>query len=69
VAAISGCFSTWFSVVQGLTEFLPISSTPHLRIVPALLGWDDPGRLFTASFNCGTLVRRACYISPLTSSQ
>ena len=30
-------------VVQGLTEFLPISSTAHLRIVPLLFGWDDPG--------------------------
>ena len=30
-------------VVQGITEFLPISSTAHLRVVPALLGWEDPG--------------------------
>lgn len=34
-------------VVQGLTEFLPISSSGHLRIVPALFGWDDPGAAFT----------------------
>jgi len=42
-------------VVQGLTEFLPISSTAHLRIVPALLGWDDPGAAFSAVIQCGTL--------------
>jgi len=42
-------------VVQGLTEFLPISSTAHLRIVPAFLGWDDPGAAFTAVTQLGTL--------------
>jgi undecaprenyl-diphosphatase len=42
-------------VVQGLTEFLPISSTAHLRIVPALLGWQDPGAAFSAVIQCGTL--------------
>ena len=31
-------------LVQGLTEFIPISSTAHLEIVPVLLGWGDPGR-------------------------
>jgi undecaprenyl-diphosphatase len=41
-------------IVQGLTEFLPISSTGHLRIVPALLGWDDPGAAFTAVIQLGT---------------
>ena len=34
-------------IVQGLTEFLPISSSAHLRIVPELFGWDDPGASFT----------------------
>jgi undecaprenyl-diphosphatase len=42
-------------VVQGLTEFLPISSTAHLRIVPALLGWQDPGAAYSAVIQCGTL--------------
>ncbi len=43
-------------IVQGLTEFLPVSSTAHLRIVPALLGWNDPGAAFTAVTQIGTLI-------------
>lgn len=43
-------------VVQGLTEFLPISSTAHLRLVPAALGWPDPGAALSAVLQCGTLV-------------
>ena len=42
-------------IVQGLTEFLPISSTAHLRIIPAFLGWDDPGAAFTAVIQLGTM--------------
>jgi undecaprenyl-diphosphatase len=42
-------------IVQGLTEFLPISSTAHLRIVPAFVGWDDPGAAFTAVTQLGTM--------------
>ncbi|MDH4225729.1 MAG: undecaprenyl-diphosphatase UppP [Deltaproteobacteria bacterium] len=42
-------------LVQGLTEFIPISSTAHLRIVPALLGWKDPGVAFSAVIQLGTL--------------
>ena len=41
-------------IVQGLTEFLPISSSAHLRIVPAILGWEDPGAAFTAVCQLGT---------------
>jgi undecaprenyl-diphosphatase len=44
------------AIVQGLTEFLPISSTAHLKIVPALLGWDDPGAPLSAVIQIGTLV-------------
>lgn len=43
-------------IVQGVSEFLPISSTAHLRIVPALLGWQDPGAGFSAVIQCGTLL-------------
>jgi undecaprenyl-diphosphatase len=49
------------AVVQGLTEFLPISSTAHLRIVPALLGWRDPGAAFSAVIQIGTLVAVLAY--------
>ena len=42
-------------LVQGVTEFLPISSTAHLRIVPAVAGWDDPGAAYTAVLQLGTL--------------
>lgn len=38
-------------IVQGLTEFLPISSTTHVKIVPVVLGWGDPGVTFIAIFN------------------
>jgi len=41
-------------LVQGLTEFLPISSSAHLRIVAALAGWSDPGAAFTAVTQLGT---------------
>src|SRR5947209_4849897 len=48
-------------IVQGLTEYLPISSTAHLRIIPALLGWKDPGAAFTAVIQWGTLVAVLIY--------
>ncbi|HET7688908.1 MAG TPA: undecaprenyl-diphosphate phosphatase [Nocardioidaceae bacterium] len=41
-------------IIQGLTEFLPISSSAHLRIFPELFGWGDPGAAFTAVVQIGT---------------
>jgi len=43
-------------IVQGLTEFLPISSTAHVKIVPVILGWGDPGVTFTAIVQLGSIV-------------
>lgn len=48
-------------LVQGLTEFLPISSTAHLRILPALLGWEDPGAGFSAVIQLGTMAAVLLY--------
>lgn len=48
-------------LVQGLTEFLPISSTAHLRVVPALLGWPDPGAAYSAVVQLGTLAAVVVY--------
>jgi undecaprenyl-diphosphatase len=48
-------------IVQGLTEFLPISSSGHLRIVPALVGWEDPGSAFTAVVQLGTMAAVVIY--------
>jgi undecaprenyl-diphosphatase len=48
-------------IVQGLTEFLPISSSAHLRIVPAMAGWEDPGAAFTAVVQLGTMAAVLLY--------
>ncbi len=57
---------SWFEAIilgiaQGLTEFLPVSSTAHLRIVPAFAGWEDPGALFTAVIQLGTMLAVVIY--------
>ncbi len=56
----------WFKViflgiVQGITELLPISSTAHLRIVPSLLGWQDPGTAFSAAMQLASLTAVVTY--------
>jgi undecaprenyl-diphosphatase len=48
-------------VVQGLTEFLPISSTAHLKVVPVLLGWGDPGVAVTAVIQLGSILAVLAY--------
>lgn len=53
--------SVVLGVVQGLTEFLPISSTAHLRLVPALLHWEDPGAAYSAAIQLGSIVAVIAY--------
>lgn len=57
--SITQSISLWqaivIGIVQGLTEFLPISSTAHVKIVPVLLGWGDPGVSFTAVIQLGSI--------------
>ena len=43
-------------VIQGVTEFLPISSSAHLVLTPWLFGWEDPGLTFNVALHVGTLV-------------
>jgi undecaprenyl-diphosphatase len=53
---VEACWrSLVLGVVQGLTEFLPISSTAHLKVVPVLLGWGDPGVSVTAVIQLGSI--------------
>jgi undecaprenyl-diphosphatase len=49
------------SLVQGLTEFLPVSSSAHLILVPELLGWPDQGLAFDITVHLGTLVAVLVY--------
>jgi undecaprenyl-diphosphatase len=48
-------------VLQGITELLPISSTAHMRVVPALLGWQDPGSAFSAAMQIAALAAVVSY--------
>jgi len=62
-----------FGAVQGLTEFLPVSSTAHLILLPWFMGWPDPGLAFDVALHLGTLVAlllyfRADWIALITSA-
>ncbi len=48
-------------IIQGLTEFLPISSTAHLVVIPRLLGWHDPGLAFDLALHLGTVAAVVLY--------
>lgn len=50
-----------YGIIQGLTEFLPVSSNAHIRIAPALMGWEDPGAGFTAVIQLGTVLAVLIY--------
>ena len=51
----------FLGVVQGITELMPISSTAHMRVVPALLGWPDPGAAFSAAMQSAALIAVVSY--------
>ncbi len=51
----------FLGIVQGLTELMPISSTAHMRIVPSLLGWQDPGSAFSAAMQLAALAAVVTY--------
>jgi undecaprenyl-diphosphatase len=53
--------ATVLGIVQGLTEFLPISSSGHMLFVPKFLGWRDPGAAFTAVIQIGTMAAVVIY--------
>jgi undecaprenyl-diphosphatase len=48
-------------VLQGITELMPISSTAHMRIAPALFGWQDPGSAFSAAMQLAALAAVIAY--------
>jgi undecaprenyl-diphosphatase len=59
---LEACWQAFvLGVVQGLTEFLPISSTAHLKVVPVLLGWGDPGVAVTAVIQLGSIAAVLAY--------
>ena len=60
--------SFFLGIIQGFTEFLPISSTAHLKVVPYFLGWDDPGVSFSASLQLGSAVSIVYYFRNQISS-
>ena len=51
----------WLAVVQGLTEFLPISSSAHLILPSAILGWQDQGLAFDVAVHVGSLIAVLAY--------
>ena len=62
LSLMEACWRNLFlGIVQGLTEFLPISSTAHLKVVPVLLGWGDPGVSVTAAIQLGSIAAVIAY--------
>lgn len=45
-----------YGIVQGITEFLPVSSTAHLTLLPWILGWKNPGNVFDVALHFGTAI-------------
>src|ERR1700722_6692961 len=62
-APMSAVEAVVLGIVQGLTEFLPISSSAHLRIVPTLLHWQDPGVAYDAVIQLGSVLAVITYFA------
>lgn len=52
-----------YAIVQGLAEFLPISSSAHLEVLPRVMGWTDPGLEFDIALHIGTLIAVLAYFA------
>jgi undecaprenyl-diphosphatase len=65
--SVTVAMALWFAallgLVQGLTEYIPISSTAHLRVLPALFGMRDAGAAYTAVLQLGTLAAVIVYFA------
>lgn len=61
--SISILEATVLGIVQGLTEFLPISSSAHLRVVPTFIGWGDPGAAYSAVLQLGSVAALLAYFA------
>src|SRR5690606_23586065 len=59
--AVTGLQAIVLALVQAVTEFLPISSSGHLILLPRLLGWSDQGLEFDIATNTGTLLAVLAY--------
>ena len=60
-AALGPAKVAFLGVVQGITELLPVSSSAHMRAIPALLGWPDPGAAFSAAMQLAALLAVVTY--------
>jgi undecaprenyl-diphosphatase len=60
-AALGPLKVAFLGVVQGITELLPVSSSAHMRAIPALLGWPDPGAAFSAALQLAALAAVVTY--------
>ena len=51
-----------YGLIQGLTEFIPVSSTAHLKVISLFLGIDDPGASLSATIQLGSVLAIACIL-------
>ena len=57
------------AIIQGMTEFLPVSSSAHLILLPKIIGWNDQGLLFDIALHFGTLLAVLIYFRDAGSAR